>query len=95
MYITSLAFYAKQCTIYLQSSQGQIWLTTNLWSDEFLRSFMAVTAHYINSQGDMAEHLVAFRKVEGHHTGANIGQILFSVLDEIGIVGKVSIFVMS
>jgi hypothetical protein len=50
---------------------------------------MAVTAHYINQHGDLAEHLIAFRKIEGHHTGANVGQVLFSVLDDIGMIGKV------
>jgi hypothetical protein len=51
---------------------------------------MAVTAHYINSAGALTEHLIAFRKIEGHHTGANVGQVLFSVLDEMGIVAKAS-----
>lgn len=55
-----------------------------------LRAFMAVTAHYINSEGELAEHLVAFRRIHGHHTGANVGQVLFSILEDIGITHKVS-----
>ncbi|EUC59354.1 hAT family dimerization protein, partial [Rhizoctonia solani AG-3 Rhs1AP] len=74
----------------IKNSQGQVSLTTDLWSDELLRAFMAVTAHYINSQGDLAEHLVAFRKIDGHHTGANVGQVLFSVIEEMGIIGHIT-----
>ncbi|KAF8601190.1 hypothetical protein BDV93DRAFT_446198, partial [Ceratobasidium sp. AG-I] len=52
-------------------------------------AFMAVTAHYINSAGKLTEHLVAFCKIDGHHTGANVGQVLFNVLDDLGISSKV------
>ncbi|CAE6452410.1 unnamed protein product [Rhizoctonia solani] len=72
----------------IKNSLGEVSLTTDLWSDELLRAFMAVTAHYINSEGNLAEHLIAFRKLDGHHTGANVGQVLFSVIDEMGIVPK-------
>jgi hypothetical protein len=50
---------------------------------------MAVTAHYIDADGNLAEHLIAFRRIHGHHTGANVGQALFSVFEEFGIVTKV------
>jgi len=51
---------------------------------------MAVTAHYINSDGYLAEHLIAFRRIKGRHTGVNVGQVLFSIFEEFGIVQKVS-----
>lgn len=54
-----------------------------------LRAFMAVTTHYINSQGDLAEHLLAFQQIEGRHTGANIVQTLFSIVEDAGITHKV------
>lgn len=50
---------------------------------------MAVTAHYINSSGLLAEHLIAFRRIEGYHTGANIGKVMFSIFEEFGITNKV------
>lgn len=64
-------------------------MTSDLWSDQNLRSFMAVTAHYINNEGELAEHLISFRKIDGQHTGSNIGQALFDVLVESDIVDKV------
>lgn len=51
---------------------------------------MAVTAHYINADGNLAEHLLAFRRIHGSHTGANISQALFSVFEEYNIVSNVS-----
>jgi hypothetical protein len=53
---------------------------------------MAVTAHYINSEGHLAEHLIAFRRIKGQHTGSNIGQALFSIFDDAGITHKVGSF---
>lgn len=50
---------------------------------------MAVTAHYIDDQGQLAEHLISFRKIDGQHTGSNIGQALYGVLVESDIVDKV------
>ncbi|QRW11789.1 AC9 transposase [Ceratobasidium sp. AG-Ba] len=73
----------------MQNALGSISLTTDLWSDQLLRSFMAVTAHYIDQFGEPAEHLIAFRKIDGQHSGANIGQALFSVLEEVELVGKI------
>jgi hypothetical protein len=51
---------------------------------------MAVTLHYINAEGDLAEHLFAFRRIQGCHTGANIGRTLFMILEDAGLANKVS-----
>ncbi|QRV92764.1 AC9 transposase [Ceratobasidium sp. AG-Ba] len=73
----------------MKQSRGRISLTSDLWSDANQRSFMAVTAHYINERGSLQDHLISFRKIDGEHTGANIAQALFQVLQESDIVGKV------
>lgn len=54
---------------------------------------MAVTAHYIDHDGFLSEHLIAFRRIHGHHTGANIGYALFEILEEAGITRKASLSV--
>ncbi|KAG8729906.1 hypothetical protein FRC10_003305 [Ceratobasidium sp. 414] len=59
--------------------RGRISLTSDLWSNGSLCSFMAVTAHYIDKDGF----------TQDHHTGANIGQALFDVLQESNIAEKV------
>ncbi|EUC58183.1 HAT family dimerization protein, partial [Rhizoctonia solani AG-3 Rhs1AP] len=72
----------------MQSSRGSISLTSDLWSDIRIRSFMAVTVHYIDALGTLRDHLIAFRKLNGHHTGVNIAHALHEVLQESGLVDK-------
>ncbi|KEP49154.1 HAT family dimerization protein [Rhizoctonia solani 123E] len=73
----------------LNKALGHISVTSDLWSDERLRAFMAVTFHYINKDGYLSEHLFAFRRIQGRHTGANVGKALFKVFEEAGIVHKI------
>ncbi|QRV91329.1 hAT family dimerization protein [Ceratobasidium sp. AG-Ba] len=72
----------------LQHARGRISVTSDLWGDPTLRSYMGVTAHYINKEGYLAEHLIAFRRVKGEHSGANLGRVLFSIFEEFGILSK-------
>ncbi|KAG9082994.1 hypothetical protein FRC07_014046 [Ceratobasidium sp. 392] len=73
----------------MNRARGRISFTSDLWTDASLRSFMAVTAHYIDEYGTLCDHLIAFRKSDGHHSGENAGQALFDVLQESNIVDKV------
>ncbi|KAF8691107.1 Encoded by, partial [Rhizoctonia solani] len=72
-----------------KASRGLISLTSDLWSDIRIRSFMSVTAHYVNELGLLRDHLIAFRKLDGHHSGINIGQSLHQVLQELGVAHKI------
>jgi len=78
-----------------QDALGRISLTSDLWSDLNQRSFMAVTAHWMargsSNQLDLCSALIAFREVDGSHTGDNLGQILFDIIQDIGIVHKVCV----
>ncbi|QRW13009.1 AC9 transposase [Ceratobasidium sp. AG-Ba] len=74
----------------MKNARGRVSLTSDLWSDSNLRSFMAVTAHYINECGDLKDHLISFRKIEGRHTGENVANALFSVLQESSIAKQVN-----
>ncbi|KAF8689423.1 Encoded by, partial [Rhizoctonia solani] len=73
----------------MKCARGRISLTSDLWTNVNLCSFMSVTAHYIDNSGELVNQLIAFQKVDGHHTGANVGQVLFSVLLESGISNKI------
>ena len=50
---------------------------------------MAVTAHYISDNGKLKDRLIAFRKIDGQHTGTHLGQELMDVLLESGIADNV------
>jgi len=64
-----------------------------MWSDQNRDSYMAVTAHFMmrNEHGhlELMSHLIAFRFVEGSHSGANLGQLFVKIIDENGFLHKV------
>jgi len=68
-------------------------MTTDLWSDPNRDSYMAVTAHFMARDGRgqliLKTLLIAFRLINGMHTGANIGKELIHILDELQILHKV------
>ncbi len=67
---------------------------SDCWSDPNLTSFLALTAHFMsrdkNGKLVLWNHLLAFRVVEGKHNGKNLGRIIFEILKEAGLLGKVS-----
>ncbi|KAF8729937.1 hAT family C-terminal dimerization region, partial [Rhizoctonia solani] len=54
-----------------------------------LRRLISLTTHYVNELGLLRNHLIAFRKLNGHHSGINIGQSLHQVLQELGVAHKI------
>ncbi|KIL57715.1 hypothetical protein M378DRAFT_16075 [Amanita muscaria Koide BX008] len=76
----------------LQNSLGRVSFTSDIWSDPNLTAFMAVTTHFCtrdeNGRLDIAARLLAFRVMEGSHDGDHIGDALFEVMDEAGIIQK-------
>ena len=78
-----------------QVALGRVSLTSDMWQDPNKRSFMAVTAHWIargsSNRLELLSALIAFREVEGCHTGNHLGQVLFDIVQDIGIAHKVCI----
>lgn len=68
-------------------------MTTDLWSDSNLTTFMAVTLHWISrtAQGELKlmTALGGFRHVKKKHSGSNIADRLFEVLQELNILHKI------
>jgi len=77
----------------IKSSLGRVSFTSDIWSDPNLTSFMALTCHFCKRSGlgslEVANHLLAFRLVEGAHDGENIGQIMYDIFKEAGSHHKV------
>jgi hypothetical protein len=70
-------------------------LTTDAWSNPNLTSFLGVTAHYIVREAAgrrllLRLGLLAFRHIQGPHTGENLARILFEIIREMGILNRVS-----
>lgn len=78
-----------------QNALGRISLTSDMWSDPNRQSFMAVTAHWIARGGanklELRSALIAFREVDGSHTGDNLGEVLFGIIQGVGIAHKVCV----
>ena len=79
----------------LRNSTGRISFSMDLWSDTNLRSFMAVTAHYIykdEKDGGRLKYrcgLIAFCYVPGDHTGVNLADHFLKILVKLNITHKV------
>ena len=79
-----------------QNSEGRVSTTTDMWSDPNRDSYMAVTAHFMmqNEHGhlELMSHLIAFRFVEGNHSGVNLGQHFVKIIEENAFLHKVMFF---
>ena len=65
-----------------------------------MQAYIAITAHYIitETQGDaweLEEELFAFQEIEGQHSGENLAEYIFKVLDKFEILEKVQFFLSS
>ncbi|KAF5332789.1 hypothetical protein D9611_005171 [Ephemerocybe angulata] len=78
----------------ISNSLGRVAFTSDIWSRNNLQSYMAITAHYLvmSPAGnlELKSRLVAFRHIEGSHTGENIGKVFVRVLEEIRCLHKIS-----
>ncbi|KAF8235399.1 hypothetical protein L208DRAFT_1179125, partial [Tricholoma matsutake] len=81
-------------------SVGKISFTTDTWSNPNQSSFMAVTAHWIESVEEqthtgtekklqLRSNLVGFHKLPGHHTGEHIAHCFLFITDRLKITAKV------
>lgn len=84
-----------------QNSPGRVSVTCDAWSSRELFSFFAVSAHIaVEDQKHEEEfgkvkleghnYLLAFRELEGEHSGKNIARLFYQVISEAGIKHKVS-----
>jgi len=77
----------------------------DMWSDPNLTPYMAVTAHWIETQVEQTRHgpqhiltlradLVGFTRVPGHHSGEHLAQAFMFILKRIKILQKVCYLVV-
>lgn len=76
-----------------QNALGRVSFTADMWSDPNLVSFMAVTTHYCDKDENdrlvIQARLLAFREIEGDHTGVHLARIVFNILKDAGLLHKV------
>jgi hypothetical protein len=83
-----------------QASMGKVSITLDVWSDQNLRPFVAMTAHWIAKiEGTTAIQLktalIAFHRLYGRHDGETLAQTVVELLDRAEITTKVRLLFMS
>ena len=92
--------------IHDQTSPGRVSITCDAWSSRELYSFFAVSAHItVEDKQTEAEigktnvygcnFLLAFRVLEGEHSGVNIARLFYKIIGEAGIKHKASLLIPS
>jgi hypothetical protein len=76
----------------LQSVPGKISFTIDIWTSPSMKSFLAITAHFINVEWELQSIILDFIQIWGSHTGENIKKIFVTCLESYGIQTKVSFF---
>jgi hypothetical protein len=79
----------------LKRAEGRISFTNDLWSDPGLDSYLAVTGHYlvrdqVTRKLIWRSGLLAFRYIEGSHSGINLAQNFIKIVEELGVLHKVT-----
>jgi hypothetical protein len=88
LYATNLA---KMQTV-LQKLDNKISFTTDIWTSASMKSFLSITAHFIDSEWQLQNIIVDFVQIFGSHTGINIKNSFVSGLENLSIQKKVNLF---
>lgn len=73
----------------LESINGRICLTSDLWTSCASNGYMTVTAHYVDNDWVLRCKVLIFRNIPPRHDGPTVGENLISFLQEWGIERKV------
>ena len=75
---------------------GKISFTMDIWSDPDLKAYMAVTAHWMESQTLQSQQrislradLIGFINVLENHTGEHLAKVFLFIIDHLNIANKV------
>lgn len=74
----------------LRNAPGRISLTFDGWTSKIMTAYLAVTSHYIDEDWELHADLLSFEELDGSHTGENIAEVLYNIVDKAGIKEKVS-----
>ena len=74
----------------LTQMKGNVHLTFDCWtSQDHIRTFKAIIAHFVGNDFKYREHLLGFVSIEGQHTGKVLAEYVFKVLQGWKLTGKV------
>ena len=79
-----------------QALPCKISFTFDAWTSRPGDPYLSITAHYIDAPGDKLQdwelktEQLAFKAIEGRHTGMNMARVLFETIDSYKIQAKVN-----
>ena len=76
----------------MQNILGKISYTIDIWTSPLAKSFLAITAHFMDKEWKLQSILLDFVQIWGPHTGENIKNIFISCLENFKIQIKISFF---
>ena len=79
----------KKLRNFFQQIPGRISFTTDIWTSQSAKSFLSLTAHFINKKWKLQNVIVDFIQIYGSHTGENIKNTFVSGLESASIGDKV------
>lgn len=68
---------------------GKISFTTDCWTSPSIKSFLSITAHFINKDWELQHILLDFIEVVESHTGKNLKETFVAGLEYFSIKEKV------
>lgn len=75
---------------YLQEYEGELHFAADCWTSPNHRPFLALTVHY-ERDSEAVTWLLDIIEVNKHHTGLELARAFISILENYGIVAKVSL----
>ena len=73
----------------LKSISGKISFTTDCWTSPSSKSFMSITAHFIDDDWNLKHLLLDFIEINDSHTGQNLKNAFVLGLEKFSIENKV------
>jgi hypothetical protein len=87
---------AKEANNQKNGSQSTVknYLSFDLWSSPNYLAIAAIVAHFVNADWTVSTVLLAFRDLEGPHSGENIATVITAVCQEYLITDRLGCFVL-
>jgi hypothetical protein len=69
--------------------ESRLSIALDCWTSPFNQAFMAITGYFIDQEWNYREVLLGFEHIHGSHTGSNLSETVFQILQEYGITDRV------
>jgi hypothetical protein len=73
----------------LAQAQSRVHNSFDLWSSGNVKAYLGLVGHWISVGGEKVSCLLGLKRLVGSHSGENQAEIVWSVLQEMDIQGKV------